>query len=61
MTLKLDPRAITERRREADELEAGRCPHSGLSMTVERCDGWGLPDRLICGVCDCFGFPVVET
>lgn len=37
------------------DIAEGRCPHSGLRLHRE---GEAGPDRLSCGICDCFGFPI---
>ena len=39
----------------AVDIAEGRCPHSGLPLHRE---GEAGPDRLSCGICDCFGFPI---
>lgn len=41
------------------EVGAGRCPHSGLGLgETELVDG---SKALMCGVCDCFGYPLAEA
>lgn len=50
-----EPQELRAHAHEAAQLARGRCPWSGLYLRVEEWASTGR--RMVCGVCDCFGWP----